>query len=1124
MTCCLIWVRKPLLFSLSTWLFLACVWRTSVAQTPPEAVLRPLEPGQPLERELAGNGKHAYQLSLSAGQYLHLIVDQRGIDVLLTLFAPDGKKLVEVDSAYPDGGQGPEPLFWVTESAGEHRLEISPLDTKAALGRYEVKIVTLRTATETDRTRTRANIAQAEGERLFDENKPDSYRQAVEQYKVAAPLFRELGELVREAGIHFKLGAAYSVLGERPLALDHYNEAVRLFREGKDRAREATTLNMVAAIYNTLGEKDKAKALLTKALKLWREEKNRPGEALTLNSLGAVYRDLGERQKALQHYLLSLQIRRELKDKAGEAATLHNLGVLYDDLGEVQKMLDTHTQALPLRRDPVGRVLTLNSIGRGYDRLGLPHEAINYYQQSLALTRSSANKFGEARTLNLMGLAYWSLGEYQTALSYLNQALPFFREGKNHLDEATTLNNLGFVYNSLNEPAQALRFYQQALPLFRTVKDRQAEASLLHLIGFAYERLGDNSSALDYQQRSLKLSREVGDPRRVAKAHYGLARLERAQGRLKQAREHIEQAIRIVESLRAKLDSPELRAAYRASTAQYYEFYIDLLMRMRKQTGRAMFVGLALQASEQARARSLLELLQEAGAEIRSDAAPELVAREQELQQQLSDKTAQLLLLTDANTATPTTALAAEVDSLTATLRDVQSQLRRASPRYAALTQPQPLSVREIQQQVLDRQTMLLEYSLGEECSYLWAVTKDSITSYELPRRAEIEKLARQYYELLTDPSQQERITRPQRGLRTAKGESENFTQLATTLSRMLLAPVAHRLGQQRLLIVADGALQYVPFASLPVVRRPLSVAKSQAKNNGQRTTDDGQPLILKHEIITAPSASTLAVLRRDMTGAQKATKEIAVIADPVFDTQDERVKTISVGAGNKVLAATAPAPDPSRLLLLKLTKAAGKTDVEARIPRLPNTRREAEAILSLVNANSRYAAFDFAANRSAAINVELGQYRILHFATHGFLNATNPQLSGLVLSLVDEKGTAQNGFLLAPEIYQLKLAATELVVLSACQTGLGQEVKGEGVIGLTRGFMYAGAPRVVVSLWNVSDEATADLMKLFYEALLKQKLRPAAALRAAQVGLWKQARWRAPYYWAAFGLQGEWR
>jgi CHAT domain-containing protein len=280
--------------------------------------------------------------------------------------------------------------------------------------------------------------------------------------------------------------------------------------------------------------------------------------------------------------------------------------------------------------------------------------------------------------------------------------------------------------------------------------------------------------------------------------------------------------------------------------------------------------------------------------------------------------------------------------------------------------------------------------------------------------------------------------------------------------------------------------LQYVPFAALPV-------------NN--------TPLLVEHEIVSLPSASTIDILRRELIGRKPAPKTLAIIADPVFTTDDERVKA----------ATSTPASKQNPLL----QRSASQSGVN--FARLPGTRKEAEQILALVPSSETLQAFDFKSDRAAVTSPNLSQYRIIHFATHGILNSINPELSGVVLSLVNEKGAPQNGFLRLNEIFNLNLPA-ELVVLSACQTGLGEQVRGEGVVGLTRGFMYAGAPRVVVSLWSVDDQATAELMSKFYTGMLKKGLKPAAALRAAQIEIWQQDQWKSPYYWAAFGLQGEWR
>lgn len=283
--------------------------------------------------------------------------------------------------------------------------------------------------------------------------------------------------------------------------------------------------------------------------------------------------------------------------------------------------------------------------------------------------------------------------------------------------------------------------------------------------------------------------------------------------------------------------------------------------------------------------------------------------------------------------------------------------------------------------------------------------------------------------------------------------------------------------------------------------------------------------MIVNHEIISLPSASALAIQRAELAGRQPAPKLLAVIADPVFDRSDARFKTPARNAGDKAQPQTIAFNDARSIehLAEKSDDKSGTTTRRLVIPRLPFTRQEANQLIALAPQTSSFRAIDFQASRENVINGQLSQYRYVHFATHGLLDTERPKLSSLVLSMVDEQGKPQDGFLRLHDIYNLKLPA-ELVVLSACQTGLGKEIKGEGLDGVMRGFMYAGAARVVVSLWNVNDRATSDLMTKFYEKMLKQGERPAAALRAAQVEMWRQKRWQSPYYWAAFTFQGEWK
>ncbi|WP_341528676.1 CHAT domain-containing protein [Nostoc sp. UHCC 0302] len=904
------------------------------------------------------------------------------------------------------------------------------------------------------------NIAQ-----LTQTTSPDATSAAEQVYQQAKQLYEQ--------------GTAESLTQ----AIAKFTEALSLYRQIGDQKSEAFTLAHIGKIYSDLGQQQKALSYLNQALLLRRQIGDKTGETITLNNIGNVYSDIGEPQKALDFFHQALVLKRKMGDKAGEAITLNNIGNVYLDSGEPQKALDYFQQSLLLRQqvgDKLGEARTLNNIGNVYLDLGGQQKALDYFQQSLVLHQQLRDKSAESRALNNIGTVYLDLGEQQKALSYFQQSLILRRQIGDKLGEARILNNIATVYLNLGEHQKALDFFHQSLPLFQSVENKLGLAANLNNIGRVYLNLAEHQKALDFFQQSLPLYQKLGNRGGEAQTLHNIASVQRNQGNLNAALTQIKTVINIVEDLRTKIDSQELRASYFATVQNYYQFYIDLLMQLHKQQPSQGYDGLALQTSERARARSLLELLTEANADIRQGVEPKLLSQERNLQQQLDTlEKRRIQLLGGKYTEAQVQVLEKENEAILEQYQQIQSKIRATSPRYASLTQPQPLSMAQIQQQVLDENTLLLEYSLGEKHSYLWAVTNKSITSYELPKRADIEASVQKFRQAITTPY------------------LKNSPSI-NALSQLILAPVAQQLGKKRLVIVSDGALQYVPFAA-------LTTSISQGSNY--------EPLLLNHEIITLPSASTVAILRREHKERKSAPKTLVVLADAIFSSDDERLQ-------GKVQVSRAP-ESGSNLDSLTLTRSAKDSNIN--FERLPFTRQEAEQILSLVSPSDRKQAFDFTASRTTASSKDLSQYRIIHFATHGILNSKHPELSGVVLSLFDDKGMPQNGFLRLHDIFNLNLQA-ELVVLSACQTGLGEEVKGEGLVGLTRGFMYAGSPRVVVSLWSVDDKATSELMKVFYNKMLKAGLKPAAALRAAQLEIWRTQEYAAPYYWAAFTLQGEWR
>lgn len=1060
-----------------------------------------LRPTQAVERDLSGGETHTYRIQLGPRQYLKVVVEQKGIDVVVRLLAPGGRRLVELDT--PREKRGPEVLSVVVEAAGEYLLEVAAPDAKAAPGRYEVRVDERRDATAEDAHRVAAADALAEARALQARGTKESKHKAIEKLDEALPLLRALEDRKGEAGALNDAGMLHWELGENQKALERHERALLLRRALGDARDEATSLYAVGLVYWKMGESLKALDYYNHALRLMRAAGDRRGEAFTLTAIGTALDNLGRLRDALETYAEALALERAGGDRRRVANALSNIGVVYRKTGDLQRALDHYSEALSLFRaagDSLGEAVTLNNMGVLYWQAGDGQRALEYYNRALPLRRATGDRGGEFSTLHNIGAVFGSAGDSRKALDYYGQALSLVRVLGDRWAEASTLQNIGAAYRELGDPQKAREHYEQALALRRAAGDRWGEAITLSLLGAVSSSLGRPDEALGLLHQALSLHRSVGDWGGEAGTLKNLAFVERGRGRPEEARALIEAALTIVEGMRSRLASHGLRASLSASRQDYYEFYIDLLMQMHRERPSEGLDALALHASERARARSFVEMLTEARADIRQGVEAALLERERSLRQRLNARAArQMRLASGTHTEEQAAAAREEVETLLGEYQEVEAQIRSRSPRYAALTQPRPQSLGEIQRE-LDDDTLLLAYALGKERSYLWAVTPGSIKSFELPKRAEIESAARHAYRQL--------VTR----------SDALYPEALNGLSRTLLAPVAEDLGRKRLIVVADAALQYVPFGALPVPTSSPARATAGARTRANKFT----PLLVEHEIVSLPSASVLTALRLELSARKAAPLKLIAFADPVYGKDDPRVMTRrkAPGAGARgdtlrVVAEHGLRASPAELTFI----GAGPADFE----RLPLSRREAELITGLLPSNQSRKVLDFDASRTAATNTVLGQYQIVHFATHSLLNNQHPELSGIVLSLVDEKGLPQDGFLRLHDIYNLELGA-DLVVLSACQTALGKEIKGEGLIGLTRGFMYAGAPRVVASLWDVSDTATAELMMRFYQNMLRRGMRPAAALREAQLSLSREKQWAAPFYWAGFVIQGEWR
>jgi CHAT domain-containing protein/tetratricopeptide (TPR) repeat protein len=910
------------------------------------------------------------------------------------------------------------------------------------------------------------------------------------QNKALALIRANGGNSLEQAKILWDIAGTYMYLGDYPKRLEILNQALPLYQEAAYPMGEVLTLQQISSSYDSLGEKQKALEALNRALTITRRIKSRSYEAETLRLMAGIYSYWGKSQEALDTYNQALTLQRAIGDRVEEARTLNNIGSLYKSLGAYQLSIDTFNQSLSLSRqvqDANLESLNLYNIATVYESLGNYQQSLNYYNQGLLQSRQRENRVYEGMMLSGIADTYEASGDYQKALDASSKVLSVARADNNTVFEITALASIGRIYRQKGEYQKALESFNQGLLVSQKIKNPFLEAKVLTNTGKVFDRLKQPQEAINNYNRALPLYRVLGERKLEADTLYNIAVSERSRGNFEAARTQIEATINIIEDLRTKVDSQELRTSYFATTQDYYKFYIDLLMQLHKQNPSKGYNAIALNASEKSRARGLLELLTEAKAKIRKGANPELLEKESDLFQQIEARQALLQKLKSETKKDAVVVsikkLEAETENLLNQYRELQANIQKSNPKYANLKYPQPLNLQQIQQQ-LDKDTLLLQYSLGEERSYLWAVTPNSLTTYELPGRKAIKTAVENFRDAII-----------RAGTPYGKDHPDDINKSASQLSQLILAPVAAKLPGKRLVIVADGALQTIPFAALTA------------------TSGQYQPLMLNHEIVSLPSSSAIAIQRQELAGRKIAPKAIAILADPVYSATDTRV---TGKPENNQLA-------PELKLERSTLDRSSKNFKREGFDRLQGTEAEAKAILKLIPAANTQQAFNFDANYNWVTNPGLNQFRILHFATHGFVNPDNPELSGIVLSLVDKKGKPIRGFLRLGDLFNLDYPA-ELVVLSACETGLGKEVNGEGLVGLTRGLMYAGAARVMVSLWQVNDEGTSLLMQEFYQQMLQQNKTPAVALRAAQMKLWENPKWRNPYYWSAFTVQGEWR
>lgn len=944
----------------------------------------------------------------------------------------------------------------------------------------------------------------------------------------AAQEARNASDWTRAAGFLNRAGHLQLRLHQPEAALDSFADVRVILKDSPESPAYIDSLNGSAAVQNDASKCKEAEPFITEArersgsnyiagkaealllssdcqnyqdpsqaintahesLALWQSINDRLGMARAYAAIGHYEIAQTNLAEATRNHEESLKIFREFNIVADQAEALIVFGFVAYRQGRWDDCLSLLTQAQGMieeQAEPFKMGQIVSTIGETFLENGLPEAAL----KKIELATDYFHKAQKLKSVSVMlwdlGRVYHAQGKYTEALASLHQALTDFQAVREQYLEALCSESLGKTYSAIGDRETALTYLQRAFSLYSQRGATMEAARTSALIGQEHLQQGKLQPAREQLNSALNTFEKLADHVNGSATLYALGKLELKENNLPAAEEYLRRSIDATENIRRVSTSSDLTASLSAAVDDRYQSYVECLMRQHKAQPDKGFNVRAFEASESSRGRALAEMLRATGGNFAPGVDAALMEREQLLRKSLRVKEDhKVKLLARDYKQEQLVALDAEIAQLEKEHNQAVETIQSSYPAFKQITHPQSLYLRQIQEQVIaDDNTVMLEFSLGENESYVWVVTRNNLTSYPLPPEARISEQANSLYKQLK--------TRP-----GSDQTSETINAAARELAQTILAPVASELNKQRLIVVAHRALNFIPFQVL-----------SNPKTN--------EPLIASYDVVNAPSASILAGLSEE--GRRRGGgRVLAAFGSPVFESN----YSSKANNGNVDIASLQSIDHDRWRQAVRDIDLNGEAFEPSGIQPLFFSARELANLRDVVGDGQSMIAVDFDASRDKLLKTDLTQYSILHFATHGFLDTERPENSGLVLSTMTRDGKAQNGFVSLQDVYQLRAPA--VVVLSACETGLGKEVRGEGLIGLTRGFMYAGASSVVASLWKVDDEATAELMKRFYKNMLEDGMTPATALREAQNSFRQHPIWSAPYYWAGFTLQGDYR
>ncbi|MEA3478832.1 MAG: CHAT domain-containing protein, partial [Bacteroidota bacterium] len=819
------------------------------------------------------------------------------------------------------------------------------------------------------------------------------------------------GDIYGQAFVLGGMGYIYYFY-DTEITLQYYQEALKAREKLDDKQLMSASLNGIGLVYaRFLNEYERAIEYYDKAAIIRKEIKDWKRLGTTLTYKASAYEKAGQPELARETFIKSFEVHKKLGDKFRMGEAMLNSGTILGQLGKFNEALSDFATSMEIFRelnDTIGIGDVLTQMSTVYVNLGDYPSAISACSESLNLMKAIKDDLGIAGAFNNMGLIYQSAGRLGKSTEYYRYALEKFEELKNHQNVIIVLNNIGTVYFDQGEYSKAEEYHFQGLERSREINSRMLQGYCIINLANDQNQLQKLEEAWSNYESALELAQSLNSPELEWKAMVGMAENYKLREEYDKAIAYNEKALAIIEEMRSSMQSDEFKANYMARERYVFEDVINMLGELHEKDPKGDYDSKAFQLAEQSKSRALLDLLTESIANVQEGADPKLLIEQNEILTSLNRAKQDLgaeSAYNDANVQLMSS-LKEEIKAKESELNDLKIRIRSTNPKYGELKYPEPVSMEQLQS-TLDKKTVILEYSLGDSSSWLWVIGREKHNLIKLPDRNTLQEQVELLRFALQDPKQ---------------GNIDLFAEVAHRLYQKIIQPADIYIPKKcNLIVIPDGILNYLPYEVL------LTDVK---QNSTGQLYSDLSYLVLKHPINYAQSASVLKNLVTPQSSEMEPGspgRGLIAFGDPVYENEADSTFLLRKGLG-----------------------------------RLEYSGEEVEKIASFFpKDDAKTYLREQATEGNVKATNQLKGFQYLHFATHGLMDEKQPDFSSLVLT--QDENSKEDGFLQAAEIFNLQMNA-DMVVLSACQTGLGKMIRGEGMVGLTRAFMYAGAPSVLVS------------------------------------------------------------